>query len=162
MKDFSNFITIQNDDIDFSREIDSLKKTKCVNTHKNIGAITTFLGTVRDLNEGCSVNSMFLEHYPGMTELSIEKILKKTFDKWPVLSVRVIHRVGLLSPGDNIVFIGVGSEHRKISFDACEYIMDYLKTKAPFWKKEVTSNGERWVKAKVDDDVAVRNWESNS
>ena len=86
----------------------------------------------------------------------------ETFDKWPVLSVRVIHRVGLLSPGDNIVFIGVGSEHRKISFDACEYIMDYLKTKAPFWKKEVTSNGERWVKAKVDDDVAVRNWESNS
>ena len=118
----------------------------------------SFLGTVRERNDGSSVASMELEHYPGMTEKSISAMMDEARKRFDIFAARVIHRVGLLQPEDQIVFVAVTSAHRGESFKACEFLMDYLKTQAPFWKKEVTPEGARWVDARVSDDQALARW----
>ncbi|MBV2121192.1 MAG: molybdopterin synthase catalytic subunit MoaE [Candidatus Thiodiazotropha sp. (ex Ctena orbiculata)] len=123
-----------------------------------IGAVVSFIGLMRDLNEGERVDNMFLEHYPGMTENALEQIVKLAFERWQLQGCRVVHRVGELKPTDPIVLVAVASAHRKEAFQACEFIIDYLKTQAPFWKKEATENGERWVDARDSDDEAIRQW----
>ena len=124
------------------------------------GAVATFTGYVRRSNEGSEVASMRLEHYPGMTEKSITAIMAQATERWPVLAAGVVHRVGLLAPGDRIVWVGVSSAHREAAFSACEFIMDYLKTGAPFWKKEVGPGGERWVGARASDDARAERWKA--
>ncbi|MBV1841821.1 molybdopterin synthase catalytic subunit MoaE [Photobacterium ganghwense] len=123
------------------------------------GAVVTFIGKVRDFNQGDSVTGLSLEHYPGMTEKSLAEIVDKARTRWPLLKVRVIHRVGDLNLGDQIVFVGVTSAHRGAAFEACEFIMDYLKTQAPFWKKEQTQEASRWVDARETDTNAAKRWE---
>jgi len=120
--------------------------------------VCSFLGTVRERNDGSSVASMELEHYPGMTEKSISAMMDEANKRFDIFAARVIHRVGLLHPEDQIVFVAVTSAHRGESFKACEFLMDYLKTQAPFWKKEVTPEGARWVDARVSDDQALARW----
>lgn len=124
----------------------------------NIGALANFVGVVRVGNEKSTVTSMLLEYYPGMTEKSILRVLQEAQQRWHLTAARVIHRIGHLLPGDNIVYVGVASEHRHAAFDACAYIMDYLKQQAPFWKKEITTNGARWVEARQADATAARRW----
>ena len=131
-------------------------------THRanpKVGAVATFVGLVRDVNEGSNVSEMTLEHYPGMTERAIERICRDAAERWEVLDARVVHRVGTLRPTDPIVIVVVASGHRKDAFEACEFIMDFLKTRAPFWKKERTGSGERWVEARASDDEAAARWE---
>ena len=123
-----------------------------------IGGVVTFLGLMRDINQGERVASMTLEHYPGMTEKSLEKIVEEAGERWELLGVRVVHRVGPLEPLDPIVFVGVASVHRGDAFQACEFVIDYLKTRAPFWKKELTAEGERWVDARETDEKAGERW----
>jgi molybdopterin synthase catalytic subunit len=118
----------------------------------------TFVGTVRDLNDGADVAEMELEHYPGMTEQSIEAIVAQAKARWPIYGALVIHRIGPLKPTEQIVLVAVTSAHRGEAFAACEFIIDYLKTEAPFWKKEVTPDGARWVDARVSDDAALQKW----
>ena len=151
-------IVIKKEKINIDYEIKSLRFNKLGEINKKIGAVATFIGSVRDINANQQVYSMFLEHYPEMTEKSIEKILKKAYSKWKIFNIRVVHRIGLLNAGENIVFVGVASGHRKEAFDCCHFVMDYLKTQAPFWKKESTNLGERWVKARSDDDLALEKW----
>tara|TARA_B100001540_G_C15619395_1_gene556902 strand:+ start:271 stop:747 length:477 start_codon:yes stop_codon:yes gene_type:complete len=122
------------------------------------GAVATFTGYVRCDNEQRSVSSMRLEHYPGMTESSIEQILDEACRRWPLLATSVVHRVGLLQPGDPVVWVGAASAHREAAFEACEFIMDYLKTRAPFWKKETGPAGEHWVAPRSSDDARARRW----
>jgi molybdopterin synthase catalytic subunit len=122
------------------------------------GAIATFTGYVRVSNDGRTINSLELEHYPGMTEKSIEEILQEASQRWPLLAASVVHRVGLLQPGDPIVWVGTASAHREAAFNACEFIMDYLKTRAPFWKKEVGPEGEHWVDAREGDSSRAQRW----
>ncbi|WP_047045145.1 molybdopterin synthase catalytic subunit MoaE [Vibrio mexicanus] len=122
------------------------------------GAVVTFTGKVRDMNLGDNVTGLSLEHYPGMTEKSLLKICDDAEQRWPLLKVRVIHRVGDLDIGDQIVFVGVSSAHRGAAFEACEFIMDYLKTKAPFWKKERTTDSTRWVESRDSDAKAAERW----
>ncbi|NND66375.1 MAG: molybdopterin synthase catalytic subunit MoaE [Halioglobus sp.] len=124
----------------------------------NEGAVATFTGYVRRSNEGAEVASMRLEHYPGMTQKSISGIMADAAARWPLLAASVVHRVGLLQPGERIVWVGVSSAHREAAFSACEFIMDYLKTGAPFWKKEVDAGGERWVSARASDNERARRW----
>lgn len=123
------------------------------------GAIVTFTGKVRDMNLGDNVVGMSLEHYPGMTERSLEKICDEAESRWMLNGIRVIHRVGDLDAGDQIVFVGVSSAHRGSAFEACEFIMDYLKTKAPFWKKERTTESTRWVESRDSDAQAAERWQ---
>jgi molybdopterin synthase catalytic subunit len=123
------------------------------------GAVASFVGLVRDVNDGSGVSEMTLEHYPGMTEKALEAIVAEAKARWDIYAVRVIHRVGRLLPCDRIVFVAVSSAHRGEAFAACEFIMDYLKTKAPFWKREVTPDGARWVDARETDDSAAARWE---
>ncbi|MDR2188487.1 MAG: molybdopterin synthase catalytic subunit MoaE [Azonexus sp.] len=123
-----------------------------------VGALCSFLGLVRDINEGESVSGMTLEHYPGMTEKALEQIVAAARARWPIYDALVIHRVGPLQPCDPIVLVGVTSAHRGDAFAACEFIMDYLKTQAPFWKKEATPDGGRWVDARQTDDSAAARW----
>jgi molybdopterin synthase catalytic subunit len=123
------------------------------------GAVASFVGLVRDVNDGAGVSEMTLEHYPGMTEKALEAIVAEAKARWDIYAVRVIHRVGRLLPCDRIVFVAVSSAHRGEAFAACEFIMDYLKTKAPFWKREVTPEGARWVDARESDDGAAARWE---
>ena len=125
-----------------------------------IGAIASFVGVVRDINEGDSVATMTLEHYPGMTEKAITEIIDQARGRWEVLDALVIHRVGTLKPTEQIVLVIVASTHRGDAFAACEFIMDFLKTQAPFWKKEITPNGARWVDARVTDSRAAERWSS--
>jgi len=125
------------------------------------GAIATFTGYVRVDNASRSVTSMLLEHYPGMTETSIETILAEAAERWPLLASTVMHRVGELHPGDQIVWVGVSSVHREASFAACEFIMDYLKTRAPFWKKEMGPEGAAWVDARCSDNSRAERWNNN-
>ena len=146
-------VSIQTEDFDLSHEVAVLRSQ-----NKGVGAICSFVGTVRDRNEGDVVSSMELEHYPGMTEKSIEAMVAETFRRFDILGARVIHRVGLLQPLDQIVLVAVTSAHRGQSFQACEFLMDYLKTQAPFWKKEETPQGARWVDARVSDDAALARW----
>ena len=123
-----------------------------------IGAVASFIGYVRDYNDGQDVRGMFLEHYPGMTEKALEKIAAEACERWPLLRVEVLHRVGRLRPGEPIVFVGTASAHRQAAFDACNFIIDYLKTRAPFWKKEDTPEGERWVEGRASDQAALQRW----
>jgi molybdopterin synthase catalytic subunit len=120
--------------------------------------VASFIGVVRDVNEGSTVAGMTLEHYPGMTEKAIEEIVSQAQARWNVLDTLVIHRVGRLNPADQIVLVVVASAHRGDAFAACEFIMDYLKTRAPFWKKEETGGGARWVEARESDDIAAGRW----
>jgi molybdopterin synthase catalytic subunit len=146
-------VSIQSQDFDLSTEIASLRAND-----PRIGAVCSFVGTVRDRNDGLSVSSMELEHYPGMTEKSIESMIDEAMARFDVFGARVVHRVGLLQPLDQVVLVAVTSAHRGESFRACEFLMDYLKTQAPFWKKEETPDGARWVDARVSDDAALAKW----
>lgn len=146
-------VSIQTEDFDLSAEIAALRAQDA-----GIGAVCSFVGTVRDRNDGSDVSAMELEHYPGMTEKAIEVMVDEAFGRFDIRGVRVIHRVGLLSVQDQIVLVAVTSAHRGQSFQACEFLMDYLKTQAPFWKKERTPEGERWVDARVADDTALARW----
>ena len=148
-------IRVQTPDFDVSAEIAALRSGNA-----NVGAIATFVGTVRDLNEGSGVATMTLEHYPGMTERALEKIVAAAKERFDIFGVTVIHRVGELKPQDQIVLVVVTSAHRGESFKACEFVMDYLKTEAPFWKKEATPQGERWVESRASDDLAAARWKS--
>lgn len=123
-----------------------------------VGAVVTFVGLMRDSNEGESVSAMTLEHYPGMTEKALAAIAAQAAARWDLLAVRIVHRVGTLSPRDPIVFVGVASSHRGPAFGACEFLIDWLKTRAPFWKKETTAAGERWVEAREADTLAAERW----
>jgi len=146
-------VSVQFDDFDLSTEIAALREGD-----KRVGAVCSFVGTVRDRNEGDQVATLELEHYPGMTEKSIEAMIDAAMTRFDIFAARVIHRVGLLQPLDQIVMVVVTSAHRGESFQACEFIMDYLKTQAPFWKKEETLGGARWVDARVSDDIAMARW----
>lgn len=150
----SSSIRIQEKDFDVSAEIAALRKGD-----PRVGAVVTFLGTVRDMNDGSSVKGMTLEHYPGMTEKALQDILDQAKARWDIYQSLVIHRVGPLLPEDQIVMVAVTSAHRGEAFAACEFIMDYLKTAAPFWKKEDTPEGGRWVDARVTDETAMSRWE---
>ena len=147
-------VRIVQDDFNPAEEIGRLTRA-----NKSMGAVVSFIGTMRDMNEGSQVSSMTLEHYPGMTEKALLQIVREAREKWVLGEVTVIHRVGLINPADSIVLVAVSSTHRGEGFDACEYIIDFLKTRAPFWKKEVTENGERWVDARDSDDDAVTHWQ---
>lgn len=123
-----------------------------------VGAVCCFVGTVRDRNGGDAVSTLTLEHYPGMTEKAIQAMVDAAFERFDIYGARVVHRVGPLQPLDQIVLVAVSSAHRGVSFQACEFLMDYLKTQAPFWKKEDTPQGARWVDARVSDDAALARW----
>lgn len=146
-------VAIQTEDFDLSTEIVALRESD-----KRVGAVCSFVGTVRDRNEGDQVATLELEHYPGMTEKSIEAMIDAAMARFDIFAARVIHRVGLLQPLDQIVMVAVTSAHRGESFQACEFLMDYLKTQAPFWKKEETPGGSHWVDARVSDDAALARW----
>ena len=146
-------VRVQEQDFDVSTELALMRKD-----NPKIGAIASFVGVVRDINEGDSVATMTLEHYPGMTEKAITGIIDQARGRWEVLDALVIHRVGTLNPTDQIVLVIVASTHRGDAFAACEFIMDYLKTQAPFWNKEITPKGARWVDARVVDDKAAERW----
>jgi len=148
-----DFIRIQEADFDLTTEIKTLRKDD-----PRVGAVVTFVGTVRDMNDGSQVRGMTLEHYPGMTEKSLEEIILQARSRWDLYKTLVIHRVGPLLPEDQIVLVAVTSAHRGEAFAACEFIMDYLKTAAPFWKKEETPTGSKWVDARVTDDAAMARW----
>lgn len=147
-------VSVQEADFDLSAEVRALT----AGDH-GVGAVASFVGLVRDNNDGTGVADMTLEHYPGMTEKALNEIVAKAGERWELLGVRVIHRVGHLMPGDQIVLVVVSSPHRGNAFAACEFIMDYLKTQAPFWKKESTAEGSRWVDARVSDDQAMSKWQ---
>lgn len=149
----SERVSIQTEDFDLSAEVARLRQQDA-----RVGAVCSFIGTVRDRNDGQHVSTMELEHYPGMTEKSIEAMIDEAFRRFDLYGARVIHRVGLLQPLDQIVLVAVTSAHRGESFKACEFLMDYLKTQAPFWKKEQTPDGARWVDARVSDDAALARW----
>ena len=146
-------IRVQEGDFDIGAEIAALRKGD-----PRVGAVVTFLGTVRDLNDGNQVKGMSLEHYPGMTEKALEEIVSQAKTRWDIYQALIIHRVGPLLPEDQIVLVAVTSAHRGEAFAACEFIMDYLKTAAPFWKKEETPEGGRWVDARVSDETAMARW----
>ena len=146
-------VAIQHQDFELSTEIAALRQGDA-----RVGAVCSFVGTVRDRNEGDAVATLELEHYPGMTEKSIEAMIDAAMARFDIYAARVVHRVGLLQPMDQIVLVAVTSAHRGESFQACEFLMDYLKTQAPFWKKEVTPAGSRWVDARVSDDAALARW----
>jgi molybdopterin synthase catalytic subunit len=146
-------VSIQAGDFNLAEEVSALRHGDA-----RVGAVCAFVGTVRDRNDGAAVGSMELEHYPGMTEKAIESMIDEAHRRFDILAVRVIHRVGLLQPQDQIVMVAVTSSHRGESFQACEFLMDYLKTQAPFWKKEQTPEGSRWVDARATDDAALARW----
>ncbi len=147
-------VRVQTEDFDVSAEMLTLRKR-----NPKIGAVASFVGVVRDLNDGDSVSTLTLEHYPGMTEKSLEAIVQQAKERWDIYDALIVHRVGTMRPLDQIVLVIVTSAHRGESFQACEFLMDYLKTRAPFWKKEVTPEGERWVDARSSDDAAAKRWE---
>ncbi len=146
---------VQVEDFDVGRELAQLRGGDA-----RVGAVAAFVGTVRDVNDAASVADMTLEHYPGMTEKALEAIVTEAKSRWDIVEALVIHRVGRLRPADQIVLVGVTSAHRGEAFAACEFIMDYLKTRAPFWKKEATASGERWGEARASDDAAAARWEA--
>ena len=146
-------VRIQTQDFDLSSEIKQLRARD-----PRVGAVAAFVGTVRDRNDGADVAAMTLEHYPGMTEKSLEEIIQKAKARWDIYDVLIIHRVGPLQIEDQIVLTAVTSAHRGEAFAACEFVMDYLKTLAPFWKKEDTPEGARWVDARLSDDEALKKW----
>jgi molybdopterin synthase catalytic subunit len=147
-------VRIQIEDFDAGAEIAALRRN-----NPKVGAVASFIGVCRDANDGAAVSRMTLEHYPGMTEKAISNIIAAAKKRWGVTDALVVHRVGELKPADQIVLVVVTGAHRGEAFAACEFIMDYLKTRAPFWKKEETPKGARWVEARVSDDEAARRWE---
>lgn len=147
-------VRIQTQDFDSGAEIAALRRG-----NPKIGAVASFIGLCRDANDGDAIASMTLEHYPGMTEKALEQIVAESKARWRIIDVLVIHRVGELKPTDQIVLVVVAGEHRGEAFAACEFIMDYLKTRAPFWKKEQTPQGSRWVEARSSDDEAAQRWQ---
>ena len=149
-------IRVQQEDFDIGTEIAALTEGRT-----DIGGVASFIGLVRDIAGGESVGAMTLEHYPGMTEKALAALVEDANARWTLLDVTVIHRVGRLLPGDPIVLVVVASSHRGEAFAACEFIMDYLKTQAPFWKKEETPEGERWVDARASDDAAAARWQAS-
>jgi len=153
-------VRVQNEDFDVGVELSSMRLLDGVHGKKNttIGAIVNFIGLVRDINDGDHIQTLTLEHYPEMTIKALEKIESEAKARWHVIESRIIHRVGTLQPADQIVFVAVASAHRNDAFSACEFIMDFLKTQAPFWKKEATDQGVRWVEAKMSDDEAQKRW----
>jgi molybdopterin synthase catalytic subunit len=147
-------VRVQTEDFDPGREIARLKAN-----NPKIGAIASFIGLVREMNEGERIQKMTLEHYPGMTEKALDAIVKEAQARWDLIDVMVIHRVGTLEPTDQIVLVVVASAHRGDAFAACEFLMDYLKTRAPFWKKEETPAGSHWVEARASDDAVAARWD---
>jgi molybdopterin synthase catalytic subunit len=150
-----NNVRVQTGDFDLGLEVARLREGDA-----RVGAVVAFVGTVRDLNDGAQVAAMELEHYPGMTEKALDDIAAQAAARWPLFATLVIHRVGPLLPLDQIVLVAVTAAHRGDAFAACEFIMDYLKTEAPFWKKEDTPDGVRWVDARVTDDTARARWQA--
>lgn len=146
-------VRVQTADFDIAREIALLR-----GGNARVGAVAAFVGLVRDVNEGDAVRKLTLEHYPGMTEKALDAIIDEAKSRWKVYEALVIHRVGQLKPTDQIVLVVVTGAHRGEAFAACEFIMDYLKTRAPFWKKEQTPDGERWVEARASDDEKSARW----
>jgi len=146
-------VRIQSEDFDAGAEIAILRRN-----NPAVGAISSFIGLVRDVNSGERVSELTLEHYPGMTEKALDEIVDEAKARWDIIEVLVIHRVGVLRPTDQIVLVVVAGAHRGEAFAACEFVMDYLKTKAPFWKKEQTPAGSRWVESRSSDDAAAERW----
>ena len=146
-------VKVQTTDFDVGTEIAAMRLSSA-----NVGALVSFVGQVRDFNDGDNVTSMFLEHYPGMTEKVLSEIIAQAKAGWSIADATIIHRVGELKPQDQIVLVLVASAHRQDAFAACEFMMDHLKTNAPFWKKEHTQNGLRWVEAKASDEAARQRW----
>ncbi len=146
-------VRVQTENFDVAREIAELRAGNA-----KVGAVAAFIGFVRDLNEATEVRMLTLEHYPGMTEKALAGIVAEAAGRWDIFDARVVHRIGTLEPTDQIVLVAVSSAHRGDAFAACEFIMDYLKTRAPFWKKEATPAGERWVEARTSDDDAAARW----
>ncbi|HEX4944014.1 MAG TPA: molybdopterin synthase catalytic subunit MoaE [Usitatibacteraceae bacterium] len=146
-------VRVQEAPFDAGREIAALTEGR-----RDVGAVASLVGLVRDRNEGAEVSRMTLEHYPGMTERALQDICAEAARRWNVIDARVVHRVGPLEPGEAIVLVAVSSAHRGEAFAACEFIMDFLKTRAPFWKKESVPSGERWVEARASDDEAAARW----
>lgn len=150
-------VRVQSEDFDAGAEIARLRRGD-----PKVGAVASFIGVARDVNDGTAVATLSLEHYPGMTEKALEGIVAEARTRWRLIDALVIHRVGALRPTDQIVLVAVTSEHRGDAFAACEFIMDYLKTRAPFWKKESTPGGEHWVEARRSDDQAAERWTGES
>ena len=148
-------VKVQEADFDLGAELAALRAGDA-----RVGALASFLGLVRDINDGTSVSEMTLEHYPGMTEKALEAIVTEAKGRWDLYDVLVIHRVGPLKPCDQIVLVAVTSAHRGEAFAACEFVMDYLKTRAPFWKREATPEGAHWVDARETDDSAAARWQT--
>jgi len=146
-------VRVQQEDFDLGAEVARMRAGD-----PRVGAVVSFVGTVRDLNEGAQVGELELEHYPGMTERSLEDIVAQARARWPLFGALVLHRVGPMQPMEQIVLVAASAAHRGEAFAACEFIMDYLKTEAPFWKKEQTPEGARWVDARVSDDAARSKW----
>ncbi len=146
-------ISVQIEDFDLSREVAALRENQ-----PQIGAVASFVGLVRDINDGSSVAAMSLEHYPAMTEKALREIVIEANQRWQLIDTTIIHRIGDLYPSDQIVLVAVASMHRHDAFAACEFIMDFLKTRAPFWKKELTPLGARWVDARETDESALQRW----
>ena len=146
-------VRVQTGDFDVAREIAALRAGD-----PRVGAVAAFIGLVRDINDAAAVTTLTLEHYPGMTEKALARIVDEAKSRWSVYDALVVHRVGELKPTDQIVLVVVTGAHRGEAFAACEFIMDYLKTRAPFWKKEHTAGGARWVEAKSADDDAAERW----
>jgi molybdopterin synthase catalytic subunit len=149
-------VRVQTEDFDTGRELETLTRGRT-----DVGAVASFTGLVRASNDGSAVSGMTLEHYPGMTQKALEEICAQAQARWDLIDTLVIHRVGPLLPGDRIVLVGVSSSHRADAFAACEFIMDYLKTRAPFWKREDTPQGSRWVEARESDERAAESWKEN-
>lgn len=150
------WVSVQEEDFNVQHEYDAI-----CNTNVEDGAVVFFVGRVRDINKGDEIYNLTLEHYPGMTEKSLHRIIDQACQQWQLNRVRVIHRVGTMTPSDQIVFVAVSSPHRQDSFSGAEFIMDYLKTEAPFWKKEETGHGKRWVSSRDSDNEKVKQWQSN-
>jgi molybdopterin synthase catalytic subunit len=148
-------VRVQPEDFDVARELAALRAG-----NRSVGAVVAFVGTVRDVNENAAVATMTLEHYPGMTEKALVAIVDAAKSRWDIIDALVVHRVGTLAPSDQIVLVGVTSAHRGEAFAACEFIIDYLKTQAPLWKKEDTAQGARWVEARATDDDAAARWQA--
>jgi molybdopterin synthase catalytic subunit len=151
-------VRVQTEDFDLARELTSIRLAGQAK-NESIGALVSFVGLVRDISAGSTINTLTLEHYPGMTESTLQAIELEAKSRWDIIDSLIIHRVGTLQPSDQIVLVAVTSAHRGEAFKACEFIMDFLKTSAPFWKKEATNHGERWVEAKLADDVAKARWQ---
>ena len=147
-------ISLQHEDFDVGSEYKALTEKDTA-----AGAVVTFVGRVRDMNLSRNVIGLHLEHYPGMTESALQKIVDEAESRWEIVRCKIIHRIGDLHLGDNIVFVGVTSAHREDAFRAAEFLMDYLKTRAPFWKKELTSQGNIWIEAQAKDEQAAKKWE---